>query len=142
MQLRLQRATFGIDPASSGAHANLSTTQRYMHLSPAAKDQAIELLNSRPEVGSRREAGSDENSTPQKYNRKVVTPKGRIRLLARRKALLQPRSSYATRAICEPSGLLSRATPTTTLSKGANEVEGNLLAFDIKPSRKDLRSAG
>lgn len=28
-------------------HANLSTTQRYMHLSPAAKDQAIGLLNNR-----------------------------------------------------------------------------------------------
>jgi site-specific recombinase XerD len=25
-------------------HADLSTTQRYMHLSPAAKDQAIRLL--------------------------------------------------------------------------------------------------
>jgi len=32
-------------------HANLSTTQRYMHLSPAAKDQAIVLLNDRPRGG-------------------------------------------------------------------------------------------
>ena len=27
-------------------HANLSTTQRYMHLSPAAKEAAIRLLDS------------------------------------------------------------------------------------------------
>jgi site-specific recombinase XerD len=28
-------------------HASLGTTQRYMHLSPAAKDSAIRLLNDR-----------------------------------------------------------------------------------------------
>jgi integrase len=32
-------------------HANLSTTQRYMHLSPAARDEAIALLNHRPRGG-------------------------------------------------------------------------------------------
>ncbi|HTP28562.1 MAG TPA: tyrosine-type recombinase/integrase, partial [Anaeromyxobacteraceae bacterium] len=29
-------------------HATLAMTQRYMHLSPAAKDSAIALLNARP----------------------------------------------------------------------------------------------
>jgi hypothetical protein len=32
-------------------HANLSTTQRDMHLSPAARDEAIALLNHRPSGG-------------------------------------------------------------------------------------------
>src|SRR5207249_4724433 len=31
-------------------HANLSTTQRYMHLSPAATEDAIRLLDGRPVV--------------------------------------------------------------------------------------------
>jgi integrase len=30
-------------------HANLTTTMRYMHLSPGAKDAAIRLLDERPE---------------------------------------------------------------------------------------------
>jgi hypothetical protein len=29
-------------------HADLSTTLRYMHLSPAAKDTAVRLLDARP----------------------------------------------------------------------------------------------
>jgi site-specific recombinase XerC len=29
-------------------HANISTTMRYMHLSPGALDQAVALLDSRP----------------------------------------------------------------------------------------------
>ena len=29
-------------------HAHLSTTLRYMHLSPAARSSAIDLLNARP----------------------------------------------------------------------------------------------
>jgi hypothetical protein len=29
-------------------HANLTTTMRYMHLSPGAKDAAIRLLDQRP----------------------------------------------------------------------------------------------
>ena len=32
-------------------HADLSTTQRYMHLSPAEKDKAILLLDDRPAEG-------------------------------------------------------------------------------------------
>ena len=32
-------------------HANLSTTQRYMHLSPAAREDAIRLLDNRPRGG-------------------------------------------------------------------------------------------
>jgi len=37
-------------------HANLSTTQRYMHLSPAAKESAIRSLESR----SRGRKGGDD----------------------------------------------------------------------------------
>jgi site-specific recombinase XerD len=33
-------------------HANLSTTLRYMHLSPAARSSAIGLLNARPVEGA------------------------------------------------------------------------------------------
>ena len=33
-------------------HADLSTTQRYMHLSPAEKDKAILLLDDRPVEGA------------------------------------------------------------------------------------------
>jgi len=32
-------------------HADLTTTLRYMHLSPAARDSAIRLLDTRPTVG-------------------------------------------------------------------------------------------
>jgi len=35
------------DPGTGG-HADLSTTQRYMHLSPAATEDAIRLLDGRP----------------------------------------------------------------------------------------------
>lgn len=39
-------------------HANLTTTMRYMHLSPGAKDAAIRLLDSRPESDeARRDVG-------------------------------------------------------------------------------------
>jgi integrase len=38
-------------------HADLSTTQRYMHLSPAATDDAIRLLDTRADVHGRGERG-------------------------------------------------------------------------------------
>ena len=56
------RHTFCSHLAMSGAsavaiqhlagHADLATTQRYMHLSPNAVDEAIRLLNRRPGNGS------------------------------------------------------------------------------------------
>ena len=41
-------------------HQDLTTTQRYMHLSPAHKDAAIRLLDRRP-VDDRDEAPADDN---------------------------------------------------------------------------------
>ena len=38
-------------------HQDLTTTQRYMHLSPAALQLAIELLEGRPNPPARRDAG-------------------------------------------------------------------------------------
>jgi hypothetical protein len=39
-------------------HADLSTTQRYMHLSPAATEDAIRLLDGRPiDAGSAKNFG-------------------------------------------------------------------------------------
>jgi integrase len=49
-------------------HANLSTTQRYMHLSPAAKDEAIKLLESRPEDGGKVAAEPENAGTTSKTN--------------------------------------------------------------------------
>ena len=48
-------------------HQDLSTTQRYMHLSPAHKDAAIRLLDRRPTdetVGGGVEAASAAAVTP------------------------------------------------------------------------------
>ncbi len=60
-KLHILRHTFCSHLAMGGAparaiqelagHANLSTTQRYMHLTPAEKDKAIGLLNDRPGLG-------------------------------------------------------------------------------------------
>ena len=48
-QLEVRREGMGRTPAKAiqerAGHENLSTTQRYMHLSPAAKDAAISLLD-------------------------------------------------------------------------------------------------
>lgn len=46
-------------------HMNLTTTLRYMHLSPAAKDAAVRLLDSRP-TGEPVEAGVEAVSTAEK----------------------------------------------------------------------------
>jgi hypothetical protein len=48
-------------------HANLSTMMRYMHLSPAAKDGAIRLLDNRPSeevTGGMLEAKEPAGETP------------------------------------------------------------------------------
>jgi len=45
-------------------HANLGTTMRYMHLSPASLNQAIRLLEQRPQL--RGEIG--ESGTPPQEN--------------------------------------------------------------------------
>jgi site-specific recombinase XerD len=42
-------------------HADLTTTLRYMHLSPAARDSAIRLLDTRPTIG-RGEVGETDAS--------------------------------------------------------------------------------
>jgi hypothetical protein len=42
-------------------HANLTTTMRYMHLSPGAKDAAIRLLDQRP--AGDEEGGGDVGET-------------------------------------------------------------------------------
>jgi site-specific recombinase XerD len=47
-------------------HADLTTTMRYMHLSPAARQDAINLLNrrdERPVLGDIVETGSDDSAT-------------------------------------------------------------------------------
>ena len=41
-------------------HQHLSTTQRYMHLSPAARESAIRLLDAPAEVGDGLETGASE----------------------------------------------------------------------------------
>ena len=42
------------------AHQHLSTTQRYMHLSPAARESAIRLLDAPAETGHGLETGATE----------------------------------------------------------------------------------
>jgi integrase len=44
-------------------HANLSTTQRYMHLSPTEKDSAIRLLDARPSEGAGSPGRGDQGET-------------------------------------------------------------------------------
>lgn len=46
--------------ARAGGHANLTTTMKYMHLSPGAKDAAIRLLDQRPTTD---ESGGDVGET-------------------------------------------------------------------------------
>jgi site-specific recombinase XerC len=41
-------------------HQDLTTTQRYMHLSPAALETAVQLLDRRRERGDTLETGSEE----------------------------------------------------------------------------------
>jgi len=48
MSMSPHDAMFGDNyPAESARHPSESTTQRYMHLSPAATEDAIRLLNGR-----------------------------------------------------------------------------------------------
>jgi hypothetical protein len=44
---RKSTAVYGVARVKAG-HQDLTTTQRYMHLSPAHKDAAIRLLDQRP----------------------------------------------------------------------------------------------
>jgi hypothetical protein len=46
-RLTLDEGRSGAGHPELGGHADLSTTQRYMHLSPAATEDAIRLLDGR-----------------------------------------------------------------------------------------------
>jgi len=54
-------------------HQNLTTTQRYMHLSPAHKDAAIRLLDRRP-VDDREAEPADDNISRIKSAAANTTP--------------------------------------------------------------------
>ena len=56
-------------------HADLSTTMRYMHLSPASLNQAIRLLEQRPPLrGEKGESGTPPQEIRAIPSRKVASP--------------------------------------------------------------------
>ena len=56
-------------------HADLSTTMRYMHLSPASLNHAIRLLEQRPPLrGGQGESGTLRRKTRSIPSRKVASP--------------------------------------------------------------------
>lgn len=57
-------------------HRDLGTTQRYMHLSPAALDAAIRLLEQEPMQWSPRGGGGNPGLKLQKHERKMVEAAG------------------------------------------------------------------
>ena len=58
-------------------HADLTTTQRYMHLSPAAIEAAIRLLDEQTHPASRRELVAAQGSGGPRKTGKIVEAAGK-----------------------------------------------------------------
>lgn len=58
-------------------HANwLSSTERYLHLSPTVLEETIELLGNRPAVGPSSGGGQSDGMSSKQGGRKTLSPKG------------------------------------------------------------------